>query len=225
MKPGQLIASTLYYGSSLVGRPTKGILDFYFSQFPDAYAMERNGDERFAVMADAIQENVGRVSSLLDVSCFEGYGLSFLAQRLDVEAVSGMDISGVALERARERLEGTPASFLQFDLRDLEKRPEDGIPLQPHDVVVVSEVLYCLGLHWRHAALQRGRKKRMIRALQACAGAAVVFQHFGRDVREPIGSVIEECGGRLVNEEWGVYVLAGNAPAGAPAVASDRNDK
>lgn len=213
MRLGQIAAKSLYVGSSLVGRPTKGILDFYFSQFPDVYDMQRNGDARFVAIAEAIETHVGRVSSLTDVSCFEGYGLAFLARRLGVGDVAALDISEVALERARERLAGVPAVFSQFDLRKLYSHPERGMPTDRRDVVIVAEVLYSLGLQWRYEGLSRSRKKRMIRALQGYAGKAVLFQHFGRDVREAIGSVVRECGGRLVDEEWGIYLLPGANPA------------
>jgi hypothetical protein len=104
MTISQFAARALYIASSVMGRPTKGGLDYYFRQFPDAYAMARNGDARFAAIAGAIEQHVGPVGSLLDVACFEGYALDYLGRRLGAERLVALDISDFALHRTRERL-------------------------------------------------------------------------------------------------------------------------
>lgn len=207
----QLAAKSLYVAANLFARPTGQILNYYYSCFQDAYRMEANGDARVIAMAEAIRFHVGGASSILDVSCHEGYGLAFLVRELGAEAAIGLDLSEVALERARNRLTDVASTLICFDLQRLYRHPDVGLPSLPCDVVIVSETLYYLGLHWRIAGLRKDRKVRMMGALQRHAKKAVVLQHFGRDVRSPIGSVIADCGGHLVNEEWGIYILPGHA--------------
>lgn len=203
-----LVARGAYIAASVTGRTGKTVLDRYFVRFPDVYSMEKNGDGRFLAMAEAIGRHVGKVDSLLDASCHEGYGIALIARRLGATRIEGLDVSDVAIARARVRLADFDATLRQFDLRELYRYPERTLPAARADVVIVSEVLYYLGLRWRFAALHVQEKLRMVEALKAAAGKAVLFQHFGRDVRKPIDSVLTQCGARLVDEQWGIYVLA-----------------
>jgi hypothetical protein len=87
--------------------------------------------------------------------------------------------------------------------------------VRPYDVIIVCEVLYHIGPFantlWSHAGLARGRKRRLLMALQAQARKAVVIQHFGRRQRDAIGSVARSCGAVEANARWGIFILEGKA--------------
>jgi SAM-dependent methyltransferase len=214
----RLLARTRYSVATALHRPTAKVLDSYFRAFPDAYHMEGNTDSRLAALAAALRAHVGPFESLLDVSCHEGLVLSALAREFGVADAMGLDISTVALARARERCaaELPAARFAPFDLNALYAGRAAGLPVErPYDVIIVCEVLYHIGPFantlWSHAGLARGRKRRLLAALQAQAGKAVVIQHFGRRQRDAIGSVARSCGAVEADARWGIFILEGKA--------------
>jgi len=205
-----------YAAAIQLSRPTQKLVDEYFRALPDVYRIARNGDARFDAIVRAVQENVGECFSILDISCHEGYALRYMAARLAAPSVVGLDLSGFALEKARDACADLDGKFHQFDLTKLYQAPDIALPVaQPCDVVLVSELLYYVGPRahglWSVANRDLGRKKAFIRALQCYAHKAVILQHFGKRERAAIDRVAKACAGRLVDEDWGIYILDGLA--------------
>jgi len=213
----RLLARTRYLAATALHRPTTKVLDSYFSAFPDPYHMEGHTGSRLAALAAALCTHVGPFESLLDISCHEGLVLSGLAREFGLTDVMGLDLSTVALARARERCaaERPAARFAAFDLNAL-YADRTRLPIErPYDVIIVCEVLYYIGPFantlWSHAGLAQGRKRRFFAALQAQARKAVVIQHFGRRQRDAIGAVARACGAIEADAAWGIYILEGKA--------------
>lgn len=84
----------------------------------------------------AMDEALGRrpLGTVLEVGCAEGHFTATLAKRAG--RVIALDISMVALERARKR---APAAFVEADLMTW----EPGV-FAPFDVIVLGDVLYYL---------------------------------------------------------------------------------
>jgi SAM-dependent methyltransferase len=198
-------------------RPKQALLDEYFSAFPDAYNMQRNGPARFDALAGAIRDHVGEVNSILDVSCYEGFVLQHLARSAGAPRVAGLDISRTVIERARKRCDGLDAEFASFDLTALYRDPSLKLPVEgPFDVVLVCDILFYVGPQarrlWLHAEPRIDRKLALLDAFCRHARKAVIVQHFGRHFREPIGEVVRRAGGRELDAEWGIFLLPGSAP-------------
>jgi SAM-dependent methyltransferase len=89
---------------------------------------------RFEATNQAILARFGRVGHLLEIGCGEGYQTAYLA-RVGTR-VTGCDISGDALERARQRV---PAA--RFHVAAV---PQLALPAEagPYDLAVACEVLY-----------------------------------------------------------------------------------
>ncbi len=170
--------------------------------------MALNGDERMHAIADSALEHAGRCDSILDISVYEGYTLGIVAKRTGARQLSGCDLSEVALDRARARLNG---HFFAFDLQELWRKPDMTISVAPHDVVLVCEVLYYIGplghVFWRFPWLFARRKMRVLEAIRRSALKGVLVQHYASNVKSSIGKTVERCGGYCVNEEWGIYWL------------------
>ncbi|MGH8025193.1 MAG: class I SAM-dependent methyltransferase [Pseudoxanthomonas sp.] len=91
---------------------------------------------RFRATNRIIEENFGRVGSLLEIGCGEGHQTQYLARLSDGQY--GIDVSAHAIARARLRLPG--AHFAATDLFNLpwQDRPER------FDLITACEVLYYL---------------------------------------------------------------------------------
>lgn len=197
-----------YAVSTALAKPSAAILDNLFAAYPDYYRMRINGDERMAAIAEAIRSEVGTCDSLGDVSVYEGYVLGWVARELGVETVSGCDLSGVAVERARAYLPGT---YTTFDLNDLYKDPTSNLPIPKPDVLLVCECLYYIGplanLTWRQTWLFREAKLAFLQALRRQANKAIIVQHFGKGQKESIGELVVAAGGHKVEDRWGIWLL------------------
>ena len=89
-----------------------------------------------ATRLEAMEQALGTAAlgTALEVGCAEGHFTERLAKRAD--RVIALDISSVALERARQR---APAAFLEADLMTW----DPGL-FAPFDVIVLGDVLYYL---------------------------------------------------------------------------------
>ena len=90
--------------------------------------------ERFAATNALIERAVGRVGSVLEIGCGEGHQTLRLCELAD--EVYGIDVSPLAIERARERVPGA-----QFAASDIHHQPW-GDRRRRFDLVVACEVLY-----------------------------------------------------------------------------------
>lgn len=111
-------------------------MDRVFSRGEDPYGYGRSPYEtaRLGAMEAALGSR--RYGRAVEVGCAEG----FFTQRLaaHAERVEAVDISPVALERARRRLEGKKnVAFHEADMRDW-------APQEAGDLVVLGDVLYYL---------------------------------------------------------------------------------
>lgn len=108
--------------------------DWLFTALPDPWKFEGSSFERerydrlFAALSDR------RYDAAMEAGCAEGHFTGRLFQVAD--RVTALDVSPVALSRARPRAPG--AVFLQHDLS------AGPIPGGPYDLIVASEVLYFL---------------------------------------------------------------------------------
>lgn len=100
---------------------------------PFAYSSEPYEIARLAALDAAL--GAGRLGRVLETACAEGHLTERLARRAD--SVVALDISSVALERARRR--APSARFVEGDLLSWEPGAE-----APFDAIVVAEVLYYL---------------------------------------------------------------------------------
>lgn len=211
----QLWTSARYAVAVGALRPSSRVLDEYFETFPDAYQMVQNGPARVMAIAKAVDENIGPCDSILDVGCYEGMVLRHLSDHLSVKTIIGLDSSEVVLQRAREACRGIPGIFQQWDLNHTYENPKLGLPAEvvKCDLVLVCDVLFYLGRNcsylWSNPTRQLAQKQDFLKALQKYAHKGVIVQHFGAKHRDAIGAVVESCGGRLLNKEWGIYLMKG----------------
>lgn len=89
---------------------------------------------RFRATNRIIEDNFGRVGSLLEIGCGEGHQTQYLARLSDQQY--GIDVSAHAIARARQRL--PQAHFAATDLFNLPW------PDQRFDLITACEVLYYL---------------------------------------------------------------------------------
>jgi hypothetical protein len=188
------------------------LLDHLFRTFPDFYHMRENVPERFGAIAKAIRAEFGTVESILDVAVHEGYALNLIAREVGARRVKGLDVSCVALQRAREECVTLDASFEVFNLNALYRNPSTTLPLADADMVLVSEVLYYVGwpfphLLWRHSWVAPQAKCKFLEALRRNSRKGIIVQHAGHDVRASIRAIVISLGGWLVDEKYGVYFL------------------
>jgi 2-polyprenyl-3-methyl-5-hydroxy-6-metoxy-1,4-benzoquinol methylase len=101
---------------------------------PYDYAHKPYELARLAAMEAALGGR--RYKNALEVGCAEGIFTERLSAAADL--VIALDISKVALDRARARCQGRPVSFVESDLRDW--APD----ARTFDVVVLGDVLYYL---------------------------------------------------------------------------------
>jgi SAM-dependent methyltransferase len=115
---------------------TRRKLDRQFRKREDPFSY---GSEPYeAARLSAIEAALGpaRIGSLLELGCAEGHLTERLVRKAD--AVTAVDISAVALARARRR--APAARFREADLMTWAPEPGEG----PFDAVVLAEVLYYL---------------------------------------------------------------------------------
>ncbi len=115
------------------GFNTRRKMDRVFSRGEDPYHYADSPYERARL--DAMQASLGPCALALEVGCAEGLFTERLATL--AEAVVAVDISSVALERARKRC--PKATFAEADLRRWS--PQGGASF---DAIVLGDVLYYL---------------------------------------------------------------------------------
>lgn len=104
----------------------------------DPWQMESDREQfRFRAMNDIITGQFGRLGTLLEMGCGEGHQTSHLQNVC--KHIYGVDISGLAVARAKERV---PQANLS--VHDLLSCPETLNGGKAFDLVVASEVLYYL---------------------------------------------------------------------------------
>ena len=104
---------------------------------PDPWDMESEAQQyRFDETNRLIEEQFGRVGTILEVGCGEGHQSVFL--RKHCERLIGVDVSKSALRRAQRRC--PEASFIEWDICHSAVPAE----LPQVDLVVACEVLYYL---------------------------------------------------------------------------------
>jgi predicted TPR repeat methyltransferase len=133
----------------------------------------------------------------LEIGCAEGVFTERMAKR--VKRMTGLDVSPVALARARERLAGKPGvEFVEADVRSW-PGPSPG----SCDLIVVGDVLYYLDKPMVGAAFEEAFGR--IRSWLAPGGLLVLAHGFGtpeqRLVREGYRRRFEALGLRLVGEK------------------------
>lgn len=113
-------------------RKTKAKMDRVFSRGEDPFQYRGSPyeGERLAAMERSIADR--RWRSALEVGCAEGDFTERLVRH--AEQITALDISPVALARARKRAPG--AEFVEADLRDF--------PGGTYDLIVLGDVLYYL---------------------------------------------------------------------------------
>jgi len=103
----------------------------------DPWKLDSDGERtRYAETNRHLELAFGRVESLLELGCGEGYQTEVLGRV--AKHVTGLDVSPTAVARARERLPGA-----EFAVGDLFAQPWSGEEGR-FDVVVACEVLYYL---------------------------------------------------------------------------------
>jgi len=101
----------------------------------DPWNMESGMEQaRFTATNALIERSFGRVGSLLELGCGEGHQTLVLGALAD--EVHGIDVSPIAIARARERVPGA-----QFEATDIHGQPW-GDDSGRFDLVVACEVLY-----------------------------------------------------------------------------------
>lgn len=102
---------------------------------PDPWGLDCSKEKfRFAATNAIIGREFGKVGSLLEIGCGEGFQSVYLSEICD--RLHGVDISPVAIKRARERCPG--GSFTPTDIG----RPRQVSIEAGSDLVVACEVLY-----------------------------------------------------------------------------------
>ncbi|MGY1457203.1 MULTISPECIES: class I SAM-dependent methyltransferase [unclassified Luteimonas] len=116
------------------GADDYGRLDLAY-RLGDPWGMESELEQaRFAATNALAMRTFGRVRTLLEVGCGEGH--QTLALRELADEVHGIDVSPIAIERARVR-----APDAQFAVADIHHQPWGEQPGR-FDLVVACEVLY-----------------------------------------------------------------------------------
>lgn len=162
-----VLARALFDGSSLAGRVGQTVVcALYFAYKhrevdPWAYATSPYEQRKYAqLLALAGGRAYGRA---LDVGCSEGVFTRMLAEHTRARDVVGVDISGVAIRRARARCGDLPQ--VRFERRNVFHAP----PAGAFDLIVCAEMLYYAG--FRAAAVAR----RLAGAL--APGGRIVLAH------------------------------------------------
>jgi len=121
MRSGSRAASAAYYDAVFTDSP-KYAQDAQASEYLPAWQ----------AIAELLRASASK--HVLDLGCGPGQFAEFLAAQLPAIEYTGVDFSGVAVSRARQRC----PSFL-FEKRELPLKQHTGLP--PFDVVVCTEVL------------------------------------------------------------------------------------
>ncbi|GAA0990930.1 hypothetical protein GCM10009555_077490 [Acrocarpospora macrocephala] len=131
---------------------------------PDPWSLATDSSEHHKYLATLDQVSAGAYPRMLEVGCSEGVFTELLAQAHPAAEITGIDISGRALERARRRTERyrSRVRFARADILEHEEHAR-------FDLVFCAETLYYLG---RHDRLRRASAR--LRSLTAPSGVLVL---------------------------------------------------
>ncbi|GAA1006943.1 hypothetical protein Aple_067150 [Acrocarpospora pleiomorpha] len=131
---------------------------------PDPWSLATDSREQHKYLATLDQVPAGAYPRIVEVGCSEGVFTELLAQAHPAAEITGIDISGRALKRARRRTEryGTRVRFAQADVLEYEERAR-------FELVFCAETLYYLG---RQDRLRRASAR--LRSLTAPGGILVL---------------------------------------------------
>ncbi|WP_157383051.1 class I SAM-dependent methyltransferase [Nonomuraea coxensis] len=131
---------------ALLGRRSqKAVLRRYFDWWhrrPDPWNLTGDAYEQHKYRTTLALLPAARPSRVLEAGCAEGVFTELLAEACPDAGITGIDISGKALERARRRAErfAGRVRFVHADLLDGSHRLRPGF-----DLVVCAETLYYVG--------------------------------------------------------------------------------
>ena len=129
----------------------------------------------------------------LELGCAEGMFTTRLAPR--VTELLAVDISDIALGRARERCEGLEhVTFAEHDIAD-------GVPGSGHDLVVCSEILYYL----RDAAAVQSFASAVWRSLETDGHLLMAHSMMVADDRTTTGFDFNEIGTRFIADLFAAH--------------------
>ncbi len=174
---------------------TRRKMERVFSRREDPYGYRELPYERarLAAMGSAIEGR--RYRRALEVGCAEGAFTGRLARA--AERVTALDVSRVALKRARRLVASARVEFVAADVRDWSPPPGSR-----YDLIVLGDVLYYLD-----KPLVRGRFEKTLSRLAgwlAPGGRMLLAHGFAgkeeRRHREGFRASLEEQGLRLVSE-------------------------
>ncbi|MBI4679359.1 MAG: methyltransferase domain-containing protein [Elusimicrobia bacterium] len=186
----------------LARRAAKRKMDRVFSRGQDPYGYEWKPyeTERLRAMETAIEGRAYRRG--LEIGCAEGVFTERIAAR--TERLTALDVSSVALERARRRLAGRPAvEFVEADVREWAGPAPAPQAVDLCDLIVVGDVLYYLDKPMVREGFEGtfGRIKGWL----APGGLLVLAHGFAgpeeRRIREGYRRRFEALGLRLIKEE------------------------
>ncbi|MCI2424544.1 class I SAM-dependent methyltransferase [Candidatus Acetothermia bacterium] len=134
----------------------KRSFDKVFTRCEDPWRYSTSDYEKtkYLRQLEAIRKFSPQPQSILEISCAEGVFTDILSQAFPQAKITGVDISQIAIERAREKYKDRPnitfieADAIQFVCRDLPSQ-------QRFDVIIQSE-----SLHYIFARLVFQRKLR-----------------------------------------------------------------
>lgn len=172
---------------------TRRKLNRQFRKREDPFSYSTSDYERRRLEALDRALGPGPLGRVLEAACAEGHLTGMIAAR--AESVVALDISSVALERARRR--APKAVFIEADLMTWEPSGE-----APFDAIVVSEVLYYLDRPGVAAAFDALFPR--FAAWLKPGGRLVMSHAFGGDElahRRSFRERFERAGLRLVSEE------------------------
>lgn len=172
-------------------RKTRRKMDRVFSRGEDPFKYRGSPyeRERLGAMEAAVSER--RWHKALEVGCAEGDFTERLVRNAD--EVTAVDISAVALERARRRLPGV--AFVEADLRDWKTA-------ERYDLIVLGDVLYYMDKPLVREAFEETFRK--VTAWLAPGGCIMLAHAFAgpaeRAQRQGFRERFEKLGLRLVSE-------------------------
>lgn len=166
-----------------------GDFDRLYNENPDPWGqsncsgpMVEYYDHSRAVLTEAVQKYVVPLGCVLEVGCGLGFALDHMCTMHKINP-TGIDISGVAIERARKRFPGR--KFIQADITS------EGLDLVgEYDCVILNQILWYI-LH------------RIDRAVENCwgllrpEGVLIVSQAFLRSKQRYGGEVVDGFHGLL----------------------------
>ncbi|MBI2832497.1 MAG: class I SAM-dependent methyltransferase [Chloroflexi bacterium] len=109
---------------------------------PWGYSMCEYERVKYLRQLEVMKEYASNLKNILEVGCAEGAHTAMMTRTFPDAEILCVDISPVALERARKNCQDTNVKFLEGNIVELIRK--DGLPRDSFDVIVQSECLYCM---------------------------------------------------------------------------------